>query len=417
MDKKLFIKNRKKFVDAMEDNSLAILFAGEAKHRSADDTYDFTPNRNFFYLTGIDRQSFILLITKYQSRVREILFILKPDPEVEKWTGTRLREEEVTEISGIENTNATENFMSVLRRTLDTSVFQTIYLDTEFHPGAFVSQGLEFADTVKKQMPYLQIKSADKIIFDLRTIKEPEEVDAIVKAIEVTGLGLDTMMKGMKPGLIESQIEAYFDFGIKFNGVNTTSFKTIAASGVNATILHYSENNTKTKDGQLILFDLGCEYNYYCSDISRTYPVNGKFTPRQKEVYEAVLRVNEQLIEYLRPGLTWKEYQLKGRELLAEEAIQLGLITSHDEIHQYYYHGIGHYLGLDVHDVGRYDQNERVLEPGMVVTVEPGLYIAEEGIGVRIEDDILITENGSRNLSEDLIKSVEDIEKFMLRSK
>lgn len=410
INQELFIKNRKKFVDHMEDQSLLVLFAGEAKHRSADDQYPFTPNRHFYYLTGIDREDFILLITKQNGKTKEKLFILKPDPAIERWVGTRLRDDEASEISGIELIDYTENFMSVLLRTLQTSTYQTIYLDTEYREGAFVSKGLEFAEFVQKKIPYLQIKSADQIVSDLRTIKEPEEVDAIKRAIGITQKGLEEILTHLRPGLIERQVEAYYDFAIKYHGSPSVSFKTIAASGLNATVLHYSTNDTVTKDGELILFDLGCEYDYYCSDISRTYPVNGVFTDRQREVYEAVLKVNESLIEYLKPGITWMDYQMKGRELLSQAAIDLGLITDASDVSKYYYHGIGHYLGLDVHDVGRYD---RKLEPGMVVTVEPGLYIEEEAIGVRIEDDILITEDGCVNLSKDIIKSVDDIEAFM----
>jgi Xaa-Pro aminopeptidase len=415
MEQQLFVKNRKKFVDKMNDNSVAVLFAGEAKQRSADQEYEFTPNRNFYYLTGIERQEFVLLISKYHGKVSETIFILKPDFDVEKWTGIRLKKDEVETITGITTINYTENFDAVFNRLLDANYYETIYIDTEYRTVGFLSKGLEFAKHIQTNFPYLTIKSAAQIIFDLRTIKEPEEVEAIRKAVDITKLGLNAIMKNLKPGLIERQVEAHYDFVIKYNGVKSRSFKTIAASGNNATILHYEENDSMVQDGQLMLFDLGCEYEYYCSDISRTYPVNGHFTDRQKAVYEAVLRVNQQVIEMIKPGILWKELHVTARDLLAEEAINLGLIKDKAEITRYYYHGIGHYLGLDVHDVGRYDQQERQLEPGMILTIEPGLYIAEESIGIRIEDNILVTEDGYENLSAHLIKSVEDIEQFMTK--
>ena len=220
-------------------------------------------------------------------------------------------------------------------------------------------------------------------------------------------------MKNSRPSLYERQLDAYFDFSIKFNGANCKSFNTIAASGKNGTILHYEENDSIMEDNTLVLLDLGCEYKHYCSDITRTIPVNGKFTPRQKEVYESVLIVNEEVIKMIKPGLLYQDFQSKAKDMLAEECIKLGLITDKNEVGKYYYHGVGHFLGLDVHDVGRIDMGERAFEPGMIFTVEPGLYIAEEGIGIRIEDDVLVTDDGYENLSKDIIKSVSDIEQFM----
>jgi Xaa-Pro aminopeptidase len=413
MNQQLFIKNRQKFVEQMDDYSVAILFAGEAKHRTADQEFEFVPNRNFFYLTGIDRQDFILVITKYNQKVDETLYIHAPNFEIEKWTGIRMRDHEAKAISGVEKVAFLDAFEGSFNKMLSSNAFRNIYLDTEYRTVGFTSKSLDFAKHVQAHMPYLQIQSASQIIYDLRTLKEPEEVDAMIKANQITKVAIEALMKNAKPGLTESQLEAYFDFAIKFNGSKSRSFKTIAASGANATILHYEENNAVLQDGQLILFDLGCEYHYYCSDISRTFPVNGRFTDRQKEVYQAVLDVQEKMISLIKPGLLYKDFQGIARDLLAEACIKLGLITDKKEVTKYYYHGIGHYLGLDVHDVGRYDMNERALEPGMVVTVEPGLYIAEEHIGIRIEDNILVTHDGNQNLSTGIIKTVEEIEAFM----
>ncbi len=412
MNKNLVIKNRQKFLSQMQEDSILVLFAGKASHRSADQAYQFTPNRNFYYLTGIEREEFVLLMWKYQGKAFEQLFITKPDPNIEKWTGIRMRLEEVKEVSGIEQISFTESFSNLFNQILYQGHFKTIYLDTEFHEGT-ISRGLEFSEEVIKQFPYLNILSASQILSDLRVVKEKDEIEFMKKAIAITKLGIESLMKNAHAGIYEKQLEAYYDFTIKYNMADSPSFKTIAASGKNAVILHYEENNHLLEDGNLILFDLGVEYHHYCSDISRTIPVNGKFTPRQKAVYESVLKVNEAIIKMIKPGLAFKEFLDIAKDMLADECIKLGLITDKNDVGKYYYHGVGHFLGLDVHDVGRRDFLERKFEPGMVLTVEPGLYIEEEGIGVRIEDDVLVTENGYENLSKDIIKSVDDIETFM----
>lgn len=414
MNKELAVKNRSKLVPYIKDNSIVVVFAGKAPHRSADQAYPYTPIRSFYYLTGLDREEFILAILKYNDKVKEHLFITKPDPDIEKWIGIRLRADEARELSGIENVSYVEDFFGFFNQALSNHYFEKIYIDMENYPN---NPGLNFAQEIQKNHPYLTIYNVKQIIDDLRTIKEKEEVDNIRKAIEITNKGIQAIMKHCRPGLYEKQLEAYFDFEVKYNMADCTSFKTIMASGKNATILHYEENNHVLEDGKLVLFDLGVEYKHYCSDITRTIPINGKFTPRQREVYEAVLRVNEAMINFIKPGVTYGEFLDTAKDMLAEECIKLGLITDKKDVGKYYYHGIGHFLGLDVHDVGRREFRERVFEPGMVLTVEPGLYIAEEEIGVRIEDDVLVTETGCENLSKDIIKSVDEIEEFMRQSR
>lgn len=211
--------------------------------------------------------------------------------------------------------------------------------------------------------------------------------------------------------MMEYQIESYFDFALKQHGVKDFAFKTIAASGKNATVLHYSDNNSKTEDGDLILFDVGAQYEYYNGDISRTFPVNGKFTDRQKTIYNIVLEGQQIVIDRAKAGIEFKSLNCILKDYYAKALSKIGLISNDEEVSKYYYHGVSHLLGLETHDVGRH--NEGLLKSGMVMTVEPGLYIAEEGIGIRIEDNILIEDNGCRVLSKDIIKTVEDIEDFM----
>ncbi|HEY8365451.1 MAG TPA: aminopeptidase P family protein [Haloplasmataceae bacterium] len=412
--KDLVIKNRQKMFKNMKDNSLLVLFAGRAAHRSADQAYEFTPNRNFYYLTGLDREEFILVMSKFDGYMKEQLFITKPDPDIEKWIGIRMRIDEAKEASGIDNVAYVEAFPSYFNSLLSNHYFENIYVDTEYHEDVR-KLGLKFAEEIREKHPHLRILSASNIIHELRVIKEKQEIEYMKKAIEITKHGIEAIMKNCRSGIYEKQLEAYYDFAIKYHLADSRSFKTIMASGKNATILHYEENNHLLEDGNLVLFDLGAEYKHYCSDITRTIPINGKFSPRQKEVYESVLRVNETMIKMIKPGLLYKTFLDTAKDLLAEECIKLGLITDKKDVGKYYYHGIGHFLGLDVHDVGIREFGERKFEPGMVVTVEPGLYIAEENIGVRIEDNVLVTEDGSENLSKDIIKSVHDIEAFMNR--
>ena len=270
----------------------------------------------------------------------------------------------------------------------------------------------EFAHTLQRSYPFVNMKNITPKIAPLRLVKSAEEIEYIQKAIDITVDGVNTLMKKAKDGMKEYEMEAHFEFVCRSKGIKDYAFKTIAASGKNATVLHYVDNNSEIKDGELILFDLGAQYKYYNGDISRTFPVNGKFSERQKEVYNSVLKVNERVINLIKPGVAFKEVNNQAREWIAEECIKLGLINDKNDVHRYYWHSIGHSLGLDTHDVEE-SQRNTIFKPGMVWTVEPGIYIEEESIGIRIEDDVLVTDNGVLVLTKEMIKTVEDIEKFM----
>lgn len=407
----VFTKNRENLLKKLEDNSLLVLFAGEAKRKTADEYFPFTPNRNFYYLTGVDEEKHILMIKKINGVVDEVLYILKPNLEQERWTGKTIRDYEAKEVSGIENIKYLEEFKSDLNMIFTNGIAENLYLDLErVSFDEEMSKSQSFAKEVKDRYPQVVIKDVYSDIASLRQIKCKEEVEEIKKAAHITAKGVELLMKECKPGMKEYELEAYFDFYLKQNGVKDYAFKTIAATGVNAATLHYIDNNSEIKDGDLILFDLGAQVNYYNGDISRTFPANGKFTKRQKEVYEEVLKVNEEIINSIRPGVGFYEINDKANNLLAEACVRLGLIEDKKDYRKYYFHSIGHSLGLDTHDVGKRDI---ILEEGMVYTVEPGLYIEEEAIGIRIEDDVLVTKDGCEVLTKECIKSVEDIEKFM----
>ncbi|MFL0248518.1 aminopeptidase P family protein [Candidatus Clostridium stratigraminis] len=413
MKKEFFIQNRDNILKSIKDNSMLILFAGTAPQKSADETYAFTPNRNFYYMTGISRENMILLITKINSKINQMLFIEKADPVLEKWIGKRMTVEEAREASGIENIQFLEDFEDNFARLMLNFDMKKLYLDLEkvgFNSIPTVSH--MFAKTVADKYPQLKIKNIYQDICSLRLIKTEEEIGEMKKAIEITNEGIKSLMKNAKPGMMEYQIEANFDYILKCTGVTDYAFKTIAASGVNATVLHYSQNNTKTEDKDLILFDLGAQWNYYNADISRTFPLNGKFTDRQKEIYNVVLKAMDDTMAVIKPGVPFAKLNETAKKSLAGGLKKLGIIKEDSELSKYYFHSVSHYLGLDTHDVG---SREIELKAGMVLTVEPGLYIEEEKIGIRIEDDILVTENGYENLAENIIKSTEDIEAFMNR--
>lgn len=413
MDKEFFMKNRKELGKALEDNSILLLFAGTTPYKSADEQYQFAPNRNFYYLTGIDREKIILLISKIDGDISEKIFVERPDPVMARWIGARMTAEEAKEVSGVENIDYLDKFEETIGSILERNRIEKLYLDLERQEiRAAITDPQYFAKMINERYPYIEIKNAYYDIAKLRVIKSDEEIQLMKKAIEITQEGIENMIDNIKPGMMEYEIEAYFDFTLKKNGIYEKAFKTIAASGKNATILHYVENNCRAEDGDLILFDLGAQYKYYNADISRTFPVNGKFTERQKQVYNVVLKAKEAVEEAARPGLPYKELNEIAKKVLAEGCKELGLIRDDKELVKYYFHSVSHYLGLDAHDIGIYNT---VLKPGMVITNEPGLYIEEEGIGIRIEDDLLITEDGCENLSKDILKTVEEIEDYMNR--
>lgn len=411
LNKGFFKKNRERLMEQIEDNSMVVMFAGKAPKKSADEAYPFTPNRNFYYLAGIDEDKIILVLTKISGKVEEILFIQKADPVMARWVGETISEERAKEISAIENIAFLEEFETRIHRAMVNSNVKRVYSDLERDSwDAPQSTSEIFVKTMLEKYPYVEVKNVYPIVCDLRTIKSEEEVAEIKEAIRITGEGIKNLMKNAKPGMKEYEMEAYFDFALKTNGVKDFAFKTIAAGGKNATVLHYVDNDSVVNDGDLILLDLGAQHNYYNGDISRTFPVNGKFTERQKQIYNIVLKAQYETMKVIKAGVPFKEVNLTTRRVLLEELSKIGLVKDDRELSKYYFHGVSHYLGLDTHDVGSRDLD---LKPGMILTVEPGLYIEEEGIGIRIEDDVLVTEDGCINLSEGIIKTVEEIEEFL----
>ncbi len=406
-----FAVNRNKLKNILEDNQMVIVFSGNPVQKLGDEYFPFTPNRNFYYLTGIDRPNIIYFVYKFNGNIEEYIAIERYDEIKAKWVGAVMLPDEVQKISDIQQVMYLDEFNENISSIIFNKRIKTLYLDLENRDFYTHTPAITFAKDIKNKYPYITIENLFNIMADFRMVKEDWEVDNIVKAIHITKDGIYNMMKHSKAGMMEYQIESYFDFTLKQNGVKDFAFKSIAASGKNATVLHYSDNNSKTKDGDLILFDVGAQYKYYNGDISRTFPVNGKFTERQKIIYNIVLEGQQIIIDTAKAGIEFKSLNCILKEYYAKALSKIGLISNAEEVNKYYYHSVSHLLGLETHDVGRH--NEGILKTGMVMTVEPGLYIAEEGIGIRIEDNILIQDNGCKVLSADIIKSIEDIEEFM----
>lgn len=410
-----FQARRNSLLNKLEEGSVVFFFSGQAPLRSADETYPFVVDRHFYYLTGIDRENMVLMMWVHQGVHHEILFIEPYDEALARWVGGRMKAEEATAISGVEDVRDVREledvFANFYNRSLRALPEYCVYLDMwQYTAKQAAAPARVFAKSLQDKYPHLEIKDIFPAIVSLRLIKDEEEISELRKAIHRTRIGIEAMMKNIRPKQNERLMEGIFDFALMQGGCKEHAFDTIAASGVRATTLHYHDNDQMMQDGELFLCDLGATENHYCADISRTFPVNGVFTERQKEIYSLVLQAQEIAKNVARPGATIREMQQAVLTFYREELPKHGLMK---DVSEYYFHGIGHHLGLDTHDVdGGLGQT---LQVGNVITDEPGLYIRDEGIGIRIEDDLLITEDGAEYLSQEIIKSIEDIERFMKR--
>ena len=409
-----FENRRKQIFDKMESSSALILFSGIESHVSADEYAPFEANRNFFYLTGLRRDHMILLMKKTWKEEKTILFIEEADPTQERWYGRKVTVNEAKEISGIDDILFLDSFESAVDRMMAREDIDSLYFDCyryqlEDMPEYNMIKAREFAE----KYPGHAIKNISQQIAELRMQKDEDEIALVKEAVKITDKALQHVMKTLEPGMAEYQAQANFEYTIRYNGAEGTSFPTIAGSGANGTMLHYETNQDICEDGTLLLMDLGAKYRGYCADITRTYPVNGTFTEQQRAVYEIVLSANREVAKTARPGMTLKELNDIAKDVLAKGCIKLGLIEKEEEIGTYYMHGVSHHLGIDVHDVTAAACEE--LKPGAIITDEPGLYIDEWEIGIRIEDDLLITEDGCECLSESIIRTPDEIEAFMKR--
>ncbi len=392
------------------------IFSGNAPMRSLDEAYPFCVDRNFYYLTGIDREGMLLTLRKtYSGSVVETLYIEPYDEVMAKWVGPRMRAAEATALSGIESVREIGDFEEELGGIIEGSRGlgkYRVYLDLwRYRADQADTPAHTLAAMLQKKYPAVGIEEIYGDMAALRAVKSDEEIALMRRAQEGTRTAIEAMLRHAAPGMNESEIEGAFDFALMKQGIRQHAFATIVAGGARATTLHYSENCCTVEDGELVLVDLGCACGHYCADISRTFPINGTFTPRQRELYEAVLQAQRLVIEAAKPGMTTRQLNDVVVKYYESRLAELGLAKEGKGVRDYYYHGVSHHLGLDTHDICT--ERERTLKPGMVITVEPGLYVEDEGIGIRIENDVLITEDGCVDLSADIPRTVEEIEAIM----
>ena len=422
IENSLFIKNRKKFIDKMEDNSIAFFNSNDNYPVSADTTLPFEQHRDLFYLSGINQEETVLLLFKKSNEeFKEIIFLTEPNDLLTHWEGARLDRKKTLSISGIHNIcwlNELDKIIGALMKEV-----QILYLNKNEHYRAKIetqTREERFNNWITKEYPSKETKGCNIILQRLRSIKDPIEIQLIQKACDITELGFRRILNFVKPGVWEYEIEAEFSHEFLRNKSKKFAYSPIIASGINSNILHYIKNNNQCREGDILLLDVGAEYANYSSDMTRTIPVSGRFTKRQKAIYNSVLLVKNEATKLLRPGLLWKEHYAEVGKIMTSELLKLGLLSKNDIQNQtkenpafkkYFTHGVSHHLGLDTHDYG--DLN-RPIEKNMVFTVEPGIYVQEENFGIRLEDDVVVQENTDPiNLMKNIPIEIEEIEDLM----
>lgn len=417
---KEYKKRRESFCKSLKKNSLALFVSAEQKVRSNDTEFPYRQDSNFYYLSGFKEDNAAVLFVKEQTSCKVYLFVQKKDPKMELWTGKRLGEIKAKELFEVDDVFTSDQLQEKIKEFSDQK--KSFYYDFGSKNGV-LKEVLEILKNID------ELKNGAKIVEKMRLIKSNGEIALIKKALSITKDAHHHAMKTAKELDYEYQLQAEFEYIFKKNGAYSDAYTTIVASGDNANTLHYIANDKALKKDDLILIDAGCEYQYYASDITRTIPVSGKFSKAQKEIYEMVLEVEKKIISMIKPNIFRSELQNEAEKMLCEGMVKFGILTGsvkellEQKAHKKYFpHGIGHYMGLDVHDQNPYkdNKNEEIpLKAGMVLTIEPGIYLPLDdkdipkkyrGIGIRIEDNILVTKEGYKNLSQDIKKEVGEIE-------
>lgn len=422
LNQQIFVKNRERFVNEMKPDSIAIFNSNDEVPSNGDAIYSFVQNSDLYWLTGIEQEETMLILFpgNPDEKYREVLVLLRPNELKEKWDGKRLRANEATEISGIKTVVWLDSIDAMLQPWIHLA--DTIYLNSNENDrkaSRLETRDYRFAKEYMQRYPLHRYERSARILKRLRAIKSPEEIEVLKEAISVTESAFRRLLDFIKPGVMEYEIEASIVHEFLRKRCRGVAYNSIIASGDRARTLHYVFNNEECKDGELVLMDFGANYGGYCADLTRTVPVNGKFTPRQKEVYNACLHLHNFCKGLLKPGISIVDYTEKVGDEATQQFIKIGLLKEEDvknedkenrAYRKYLYHGISHHLGVDVHDLGtRVDP----IQPGMVFTVEPGIYIEEEKMGIRIENNLWITENGNIDLMKNIPITVEEIEYLM----
>lgn len=422
LNPQLFVTNRKRFIEKMKPNSIAIFVSNDEVPSNGDALYPFRQNSDLYWLSGIVQEDSMVILfpDNPDEKYREVLVLVRPNELKEKWDGKRLRKEEATGISGIQTIVWLDSIDALLQTWIHLA--DTIYLDTNENDrkaSLVRTRDYRFVDEMKSRYPLHQYERAARILKDLRAIKTEYEIEVTKKAIDITHNAFVRVMKFIKPGVMEYEIEAEIVHSFLSQRATGEAYGSIIASGDRARTLHYVANNQECKDGELILMDFGASYGGYNADLTRTIPVNGKFTARQRTVYNACLHLHNYAKSLLKPGITINDYTEKVGEEATQQFLKIGLLKKTDvknedpenrAYRKYLYHGISHHLGIDVHDLGT---RTEPIKAGMLFTVEPGIYIEEEGMGVRIENNVWITKKGNVDLFEGIPITVQEIEAVM----
>lgn len=421
-DSQLFISNRNKLYQQLPPKSIVLISSNDIMPTNADGTMGFKQNSDLFYLSGLDQEETFLILypDAPESHLKEIAFVRETSELIAVWEGHKLTKSQSSQISGIKNIQWTQNLDAVLK-TLIYSADHIFMLNNEHirNSSDVETQNDRFIKRIKQQYPLHSIERLGPIMNRIRMIKELEELNALNKAVQITNQGFRRVLDFVKPGVFEYEIEAEFIHEFISNKSGGFAYTPIIASGANSCVLHYIENERECKSGDVLLLDVGASYGNYNADMTRTIPVNGRFSNRQRQVYSAVLDVLNFASDLMRPGIFWVDYQKEVERFMEGKLIDLGLFTRQDVDSQdvnsplfkkYFMHGVAHHLGLDVHDV--WDKYQPFAS-GMVLTCEPGIYIREEGLGIRLENNLLITDNGTINLMKDIPLEIDEIEDLM----
>ncbi|MEI6151448.1 MAG: aminopeptidase P family protein [Chitinophagia bacterium] len=426
LDSQIFIQNRKRFVSKMQKNSIAIFVSNDEYPLNGDALHDFKQNTELYWLSGIEQEGSMVILfpDNPDPKFREVLVLVRPQELKEIWDGKRLRANEATSISGMKTIVWVDVLDGMLQQWIHLA--NAIYLDSNENDrknNLLRTSEYRFIDEMKARYPLHSFCRAATIMKELRAVKTKEEVQVIQKAIDITEVAFRRLLQFIQPGVKEYEIEAEIYHSFLSQRATGVAYHSIIASGDNARTLHYISNNNVCKDGELILMDFGAEYGGYCADLTRTVPVNGKFTKRQKQVYNACLHLHDYAKSILKPGISIVNYTDKVGEEATKQFLKIGLISKSDvknedadnrAYRKYLYHGISHHLGIDVHDLGT---RTAPITAGMVFTVEPGIYIKEEKMGVRIENNIWITKTGHQDLMKNIPIKADEIEALMRRVK
>ena len=423
LNPEIFINNRKGFVAGMQPNSIAIFVSNDEFPKNGDALHRFKQNSDLFWLSGIEQEDSLVILYPdfYDEQYREVLVLVRPNELKEKWDGKRLRSKEATDISGIKTIVWVDSLEALLQTWIHAA--DNIYLNTNENDrkaSHIRTREYRFIDELKSAYPLHNYFRSAKILKDLRGIKTKEEVEVVQTAIDITQKTFERVCAFVKPGVMEYEVEAEIFHEFLRNRATGEAYGSIIASGDRARTLHYINNSEECKDGELILMDFGAEYGGYCADLTRTIPVSGKFTDRQKEVYNACLTIHNYAKSILKPGISVVDYTEKVGEEATKQFVEIGLLTQEETekeggntaYRKYLYHGISHHLGIDVHDLGT---RTEPLKAGMLLTVEPGIYIEAEQMGIRIENNVWLTEDGNIDLMKNIPITVEEIEAAMKR--